>query len=344
MILNRHKLYFLLFFTFFAGIKLHGQDSHFSQFYANPLYLNPAFTGTANCPRFSLNFRDQWPAFPRNYITFSGSYDQFIPEIRSGIGLLLTGNIDGAGAYQNYNAGVIYNFRVQAADQFFLQFALQGSYIFTSINWNKWKFASDIVNSGASPDFPEGHSNYQSKSQFDVSLGIMGYTPNLYFGLAVHHLLPLQVNFFKSANHKYLKVWQPKWSAHVGGKITIIQKIKSEVNFGDIFFHPNIVFISQGKSHYLHEGFYFNFYPLTIGAWLRHNFKNCDAFIVSCGVEYKIFKIGYSYDFSLIKLERTGGTHEVSLQFIIPCNTDKMDKIARNKGGRKYTPIDCPCF
>ena len=36
------------------------QDPSFTQFYANPLYLNPAFAGTARCPRLNLNYRNQW--------------------------------------------------------------------------------------------------------------------------------------------------------------------------------------------------------------------------------------------------------------------------------------------
>ncbi|MFT5922039.1 MAG: hypothetical protein ACI8TS_001371, partial [Flavobacteriales bacterium] len=37
------------------------QDPEFTQFYANPLYLNPAFAGTARCPRLVMNYRNQWP-------------------------------------------------------------------------------------------------------------------------------------------------------------------------------------------------------------------------------------------------------------------------------------------
>ena len=339
MILCKRKIFLFYIFLIITLPKLFGQDPHFSQFYANPLYLNPAFAGTANCPRFSINFRDQWPSFPNNYLVFSGSYDQHIPVLHGGIGVLVSGNIAGKGFLQTYNAGVMYNFRVQAADKFYMQFALQGSLLHSIINGEKWIFATDIINPAAPPDFPDEMNNRFAKSQFDAGFGFMGYSPYLYFGLAVHHLLPLQINL----TNENEKVWQPKWSAHVGGRIAIRQKVRSEENIGDIFLHPNIIFISQGKFNYLHEGFYFNFYPLTIGAWLRHNFKNMDALIVSCGVEYKNFRVGYSYDFNLTKLEGTGGSHEVSLQFTIPCDMDKMGNVSRKKGV-KHVQLPCPKF
>ena len=341
MILCKRKFYFFLIFFFFTALNTFGQDPHFSQFYANPLYLNPAFAGTVNGPRFSINFRDQWPSIPRNFVTFSGSYDQHINALHGGIGILVTADIAGKGLLKTYNAGAIYNFRARVTHQFNLQFAVKGSYLSSTLDWYGLRFASDPYEPLELPD------DFQQKPQFDISVGMVGYTPFLYFGLAVHHLLPLKMRLTEKSTDK----WGLKWTAHVGGKITIKQKMKNEINFGDIFLHPNIIFISQGlKSdstiarlkgtfHYLHEGFYFNFYPFTIGAWLRHNFKNLDAFIVTCGIEYKIFRIGYSYDFNLTQLERTGGAHEVSLQFFIPY-TPK----ASQKKHQRHAPVDCPKF
>jgi len=338
MILFKRKVCFLFIFLSLTISNSLGQDAHYSQFYANPLYLNPAFAGTINCPRISLNFRDQWPAIPKNFITFSASYDQHVNEIHGGVGVLLAADIEGGGILQTYSAGAMYNFRLQVTHDFNLQFALQGNYLFTSLNWDKLQFATDFINPSALPEPLD--DLYEKRSQFDAAVGMVGYTPYLYFGLAVHHLLPLRMSSFRHTSDQ----WKLKWTAHVGGKITISQKVRNEVKFGDIFLYPNLVFISQGKFHYLHEGFYFSFYPFTIGAWLRHNFKNLDAFIISCGIEYKIFRIGYSYDFNLTKLERTGGAHEISLQFTIPCNNnDKIYKTPQRRSSR-FSPIACPRF
>ncbi|MEY3927192.1 MAG: hypothetical protein RJA97_199, partial [Bacteroidota bacterium] len=63
------------------------QDPHFTQYYANPLYLNPAFAGVKQCPRVTTNYRNQYPSLGV-YQTFSASYDQYVDGLNGGIGLL----------------------------------------------------------------------------------------------------------------------------------------------------------------------------------------------------------------------------------------------------------------
>ena len=344
MILYKRKIYFIFILFFLTVSNSFGQDPHFSQFYANPIYLNPAFAGTINCPRFSINYRDQWPAIKNSFRTISVSYDQHISVLHGGIGAIVTADLQGEGGmFQTYNAAAMYNFRLQAARNFNLQFAMQAGYLRSSLNWDKLRFVSEMLEGGVPGEIPADF--YNPKSQFDIALGMVGYTPYLYFGLAVHHLMPLKMSFFKHPTEN----WGLKWTGHVGGKITITKKKKhsEEPSFGDISFYPNVIFISQGgfermmqgSFHYLHEGFYFSFYPFTIGTWIRHNFAGLDAFIISCGIEYKFFRIGYSYDFNLTQLERTGGAHEVSLQFVIPCTLKPSPEKKK-----KLPPLQCPRF
>ena len=343
MILCNQKIIFLLILMFLPLLKMFGQDVRYSQFYANPVYLNPAFTGSATCPRFSINFRDQYPAIPRNYVSFSGSYDQHIAPLHGGLGLVASTDITAAKdvgwVYRTFNAGLIYNFRVRISNNYNLHFALQGTYMTTALNRQNLTFASEMLYPGTPPELL---AEYYKHSQFNAEFGWLAYSNYLYFGMAIHHLVPVPVSFIRDHNDKFKTKWEPKWTAHLGGKITIKQHRRHEYTFGDIFLHPNIVFISQGISNYLHEGFYFNFYPFTVGTWLRHNFHNVDALIVTCGLEYKQLRIGYSYDFNLTKLERTGGAHEVSLQFIIPCNPDKSN--TKKKNSAKYSSVACPNF
>ena len=69
------KTLFIIAVAIFMSNITKAQDPAFSQFYANPLYLNPAFAGSNECPRANLNYRDQWPGIGRTYITTSASFD-----------------------------------------------------------------------------------------------------------------------------------------------------------------------------------------------------------------------------------------------------------------------------
>ena len=54
-----------------CSVSLFAQDPIFTQFYSNPVYLNPAFSGTHHCPRIVSNYRNQWPNFSGDFITKS---------------------------------------------------------------------------------------------------------------------------------------------------------------------------------------------------------------------------------------------------------------------------------
>lgn len=71
------------------------QDPHFSQFFASPLTLNPAFTGKFDgTVRVAGNYRNQWPSFGNVYTTSTISVDfdilkDKLPDYdRWGIGIL----------------------------------------------------------------------------------------------------------------------------------------------------------------------------------------------------------------------------------------------------------------
>jgi len=65
--------------------KLLAQDAQFSQFYAAPLIINPALTGNTIQDRFSLNYRNQWPAVPNSkaFTTYAFSYEHNFDDYNS---------------------------------------------------------------------------------------------------------------------------------------------------------------------------------------------------------------------------------------------------------------------
>ena len=70
------------------------QDPQFSQFYAAPLYLNPAFAGSALEARIGLNYRNQWPQISNaNFETFAAYFDTYFDEYNSGVGFIASTHV-----------------------------------------------------------------------------------------------------------------------------------------------------------------------------------------------------------------------------------------------------------
>ncbi|MBM3426354.1 MAG: type IX secretion system membrane protein PorP/SprF [Bacteroidetes bacterium] len=63
------------------------QDFQFSQFYAAPLYLNPALTGISQETRMGTVYRNQWPGLDYQFTAFTAYVDHYSFDQKSGVGL-----------------------------------------------------------------------------------------------------------------------------------------------------------------------------------------------------------------------------------------------------------------
>src|SRR5690554_7969849 len=76
-------------FSLIVGGSLKAQDISFSQVYSSPLYLSPSFAGFTSGGRLIANYRDQWPGISNTFRTYAVSYDQYLRDYNSGLGLLI---------------------------------------------------------------------------------------------------------------------------------------------------------------------------------------------------------------------------------------------------------------
>ena len=76
--------------SLFVATWMAAQDPQFTQFYAAPTYLNPAFAGTTTQSRISGNYRLQWPGIPGAFRVENIAFDRYLPSINSGMGFLMT--------------------------------------------------------------------------------------------------------------------------------------------------------------------------------------------------------------------------------------------------------------
>lgn len=305
-----------------VGGTAEAQDPQFTQFYANPLYLNPAFAGSKRCPRLNLNYRNQWPAIDGNFVTYSASYDQHVDALAGGIGGYLFTDQAGNGTLRTFNASAIYSYELTINSSVSMRAGFQASYFQRSINWNDLTFG-DMID----PRYGFIYETQETRGAdnvngADFSAGLLGYSEYVYAGVAVHHLTEPSESFFSDDAARLYR----KYTVHAGANIPINSRFPE---LGVL--SPNIMYQRQGPADQLLFGLYGKRGPFVAGLWYRTG----DAFIVLFGLQTERFRFGYSYDLTTSRLSvQPGGSHELSVGINFPCRQKR----------RRFRPLQCPEF
>lgn len=307
----------------------YSQDIHFSQYYANPVYLNPAFAGTSVCPRVIMNYRNQWPSVGGTYSSYSVSYDQHVDNLSGGVGLMFVTDNSGEGILNTNMVSGAYSYRLQVNRYFSMKAAFQTSYLQKRLDWDKLTFGDQIdPRYGFINDTRETRPEELITNNIDFSTGILGYSENVYGGFAVHHLTQPNEGYFVPSKLPM------KITVHMGGVLDLKHHRKRR-RIEDPTLSPNILYMKQGDFKEMNYGLYFNKYPLVGGVWYRQGFENPDALIILMGLQTSVVKIGYSYDVTVSKLSNaSGGAHEISFAMQFGCKPKK----------KRIRTINCPSF
>jgi type IX secretion system PorP/SprF family membrane protein len=313
---KKQHVFILLLLTAFP-VLLHGQDPSFSQYYANPMYLNPALTGSTYCGRLTLNYRNQWPSIPKGYVTYNAAFDHFLEKINSGYGVMFTGDRQGDGAITSMMISGLYSYKLQATQSLRIDFGAQATFHQSRIDWERFIFGDMIDPNTGIPDpgiTAENEGNWNKSVSFvDFSAGLMaGFEDKFYAGVAINHLTEPDNGFNQQSESKL----DMKVTLHGGAEFNLSTGRFGGAEENDITLSPNILYQQQGQFHQLNAGLYTNIYPFVTGVWFRHNFENPDALIVLIGFKQPNYQLGYSFDFTLSDVGlSSGGAHEVSLRW-----------------------------
>lgn len=296
---------------------LKAQDPIYSQFYAAPLMINPAFAGNTYAPHISINYRNQWPSLNNAYVTYSLAYDQFSRPLNIGYGLMLLGDDAGDGLLKTNKISGFFSYRLQVKKDFFIKMGAEGSAVQARYNWNKFVFNDQLdrrygsTTPGGTPlPTEEVPPDNLSTSYFDISAGLLAYSRKFYGGISMKHLNTPDESLL-GINDNLNTGLPMRFTAHAGMEITLSKGNKRKPA---TFISPNIMFIKQGDFGQLNVGAYANSGVFFAGLWYRHALTNPDAAILLAGVKKGIFKFGYSYDITVSSLAGyTGGSHEVSI-------------------------------
>jgi type IX secretion system PorP/SprF family membrane protein len=315
----RRKLHLLVGLLFVLTTSLQAQDPIFSQFYAAPLQLNPAFAGTTIAPRFTFNHRNQYPNWPNAYITYAASFEQEIESLNSGFGIQVMTDAAGDGLYKTNQVSGIYSYRIQLGQETNVRIGLEAGFYQARVAWDRLQFGDQIddIDGFSSNGVPflteENQPASLTTTLFDASAGILFYNRNVYGGMTLKHLNRPNETFL--AINENLFAGRPlRLTIHGGAEFDLGRRNKRG---GTTFISPNAMFVKQGDVGQIMLGTYLGSGSIFGGAWYRHNFTLADAAVFSFGVRQGVFRIAYSYDMTVSSLANvpggTGNTHEIAL-------------------------------
>ncbi|MBS1939572.1 MAG: type IX secretion system membrane protein PorP/SprF [Bacteroidetes bacterium] len=313
-----------------------GQDPQLSQFYAAPMYLNPALTGNTNQDRLALNYRLQWPAIGPGYKTYAVAYDHRSAGLNSGFGGMVMHDRAGTQGLSFTQMAFNYSYEARLNRRHAIRGGIRAAYTLRTVDWGNMLFADQVIRENALTSVEP--LLVQSISYFDFSAGVLYYSEQLWGGISVNHLNQPQQSLFLEGDARL----PMRTSVHAGYRFPVDgQPFRSSKTKMTLAAH----YKAQEKWDQLDLGGYVDHDGISMGLWYRGipglkayepGQPNDEAVVLLLGYEtpYQL-QLAYSYDVTISKLTmKSGGAHELSVIYEWP-------KKGKN---RKYRSIPCPKF
>ena len=328
--------YVLMIAVFIASLlPSFGQDIHYSQWEANPLYLNPANTGAMDgLFRVGMNQKTQWLAVTKPYLTFSGSFDAQVVKSNAhrfllGVGVQFNADRAGDSKYRTFQGNVFVGATksLDRANRHKISLGVFCGFDQRAIDYSALSFDEQFQGGAYNPGIPISETFEREKyCFFDCGVGAAWtLTPNkrssYSVGMSVSHLAQpaTTLNGGKSVLHR-------KYTAYVATHIPVAKQLVLSPSAMASFQHRyrEIIFGTLLEYEYFKNP-KSNRFAAGGGVYYRW----ADALVICGVVQWENLRLGLSYDLnfsSLTVASHARGGFEVSLYYIFKKAKEKRSK------------------
>jgi type IX secretion system PorP/SprF family membrane protein len=309
----------------FSKYVCYAQDPQFSQFFAAPILLNPAFTGNMefDCKQKSgqvkamLNSRNQWG----NFRTDAFAADYFNKKKQIGLGVVFQSHRISGTRFMSNEVGIAGSYRLTVNDDWNFNSGLQLSLGSRSVGFNNLRFTDQFSEDGYNGNITKDNEQNTPVIFYpDISTGGVIYNRTTWAGLSLHHLNRPNVSNLQNIHRLPVRI-----SLHGGhtfwlNKSRLYSSYKKEISV-----KPTVQIRNRGPFFMMDVGSYYTFEPIVVGLWYRgvplgkggaDNKPNQDAVVFMIGYKSNGIRFGYSYDLSMHRSGMyNGGSHEISLAY-----------------------------
>jgi len=273
--------------------------------YFSRINQNPAATGSNDYFNIFYMHRQQWVGWDGAPVTNVLNAHTYLEKISSGIGLTFDYDQIGVSS-QSVNAKLAYAYYLKLGRDKLLSLGVAGGILYKSLDGNR------LVLPGGDP--AGIYLPNESSVKPDVDLGGEFTSRWLLIGVAANHIL--------NQKDDVSSVVAPMaFRAYARGNIGLGQSFDIAPTFSYAHLNYNDIFEASLTA----------FYKKMI--WLGGGYRlNANAVFGMIGLEYSIFRIGYSYEYMTAKNYPAPNTHEFLLSLRIP----KSSKYSGNQRAVRF--------
>lgn len=314
--MRRYLLILNLVMVLFINRSTAQVDAHFTQYYAHPLWLNPALTGVNDgFYRVTANYRYQWPSIASPFITKGISGDISVSEAFS-VGMTVLSQTTGDGGYYYNNGYLSVSYKARLTEYKMISGGFQVGMLNRGIDPGKFQYGNQynpLI--GYDPTIPSNEQFMRiNATALDGSLGLMYFdaepdkAANAFFGVSAYHPTEPRNQFLANGNNNKIPM---RYALHGGVRMRMSDRVDLT---------PHAVLLKQGDASEIMGGLSMNMQlqegaDLLLGTTYRLN----DAVAPNIGIHLNGLTIGFSYDINMSKMKTASsgnGGYELSISFI----------------------------
>ncbi|MBL7933249.1 MAG: PorP/SprF family type IX secretion system membrane protein [Bacteroidia bacterium] len=314
--------YIFVFVVFLCTIHAsRGQDMHFSQYYLSPLTLNPANTGNYRGDyRFFGNYRSQWRDLDKGYNTFTagGDVNMYPNNFNISPGLLFMSDKSSL----NLNVTkVIPSFAIHLKPGAFkVHLGVQPAVVFKAIDFYKHSFPEQMNwnTGGFDNTMPNSEPNVnQRTTYFDLNAGAVisrkfgKVEPEI--GAAWFHINQPNESLIGNKSNRLPVRTTYNAAISIDATRSFIVKLHSMYGYTT---KANDWVSGLHFEYVVSRGVFFDNSVFAGFMWRDGFNSNADAGIVTAGLNWSHYTLGFSYDITMSELKtsvNSKGAYEIAL-------------------------------
>ena len=310
----RKFLVLIVVLLYFEGFS---QDPIHTQFFMVPETLSSSFTGAKQSTRAGIIHRTQWPGLNFSINTQFAFVDNWFEEVRSGIGVSVLNHKETTTRYNFTQVNLNYAYQFPITDDWNARPSISFGYGSKNFGFqnlvleDQINIFSGIINANSIDPIDLN----ESVRFIDFSASVLFNSENSWVGMTLKHLNKPNISM-ELDGQESLEMF---FSIHASLYLPF-GKYRNYRNSNKLYLLANAM--QQGPynrfdlgTKYQMERFSFGLLAATNPIKSDQNSHFLTSINAFVGMDWEGFRFGYSYDFNVTEIGRTGGVYELSISY-----------------------------